>query len=285
MDGVTVLPFRILCRKYGASLVFSEMVHVDALAMGEHELDRIRSCKEERPFGIQLFGTSLQHIKKAVELVDGKCDVLDFNLGCPSPKVVKTGASSALLNNPAKIKKIMELLVSKSSVPVGAKMRLCGKKENTVKIAKIIEKAGASFITVHARTAKQGYSGTADWSWIKKVKDAVSIPVIGNGDVKDKESCERMLEQTGCDFVMVGRAAIGNPGVFAQILGKKAPEKTKLFEEFLALCKKQKYNDFNVIRMLSQQFTKGMQFGAQMRNAMSTAKTIPEIRRIFAKKP
>lgn len=223
MAGVSNSPFRILARRYGAGLVFAEMVSDKGLLhKNEKTLNLLYMTDYEKPMAQQIFGSDLKTMVDAAVYIDqhSNCDVIDINMGCPVPKVaVKAQAGASLMKNPQKIYEIVKEIVGRVSKPVTVKIR-SGWDFNSInacEVAKQIEAAGASAITVHARTRSQGYSGKADLDVIKNVKAAVNIPVIGNGDVVDGPSARHMLEYTKCDAVMIGRAALGNPWIFREI--------------------------------------------------------------------
>lgn len=217
MAGISNTSYRQIIKEMGAGLIFAEMVSDKALVYGsEKTFDLLKMNDMERPIAQQIFGSDVDSFVKAAKLVEDAMhpDIIDINMGCPVPKVaIKSQAGSALLKNPDKIKEIVSAVVKAVSVPVTVKIRSGWdeKSINAVEVAKVIEEAGASAITVHGRTRAQGYSGNADWNIIKQVKEMVSIPVIGNGDVTSAEKAKEMLDFTGCDAVMIGRGVLGNP--------------------------------------------------------------------------
>lgn len=251
LAGVTDMSFRRICREMGASAVFTEMVSASGLWYGDKNTGRLMAtCPEERPVGIQLFGGKPEVMAHAARETDKlPCDMIDINAGCPVPKVVKNGEGSALLRDIDRLYDVVSAVVKNTDKPVTVKMR-AGWDENSVnavEAAHAVSAAGASAITVHGRTREQYYSGSADWKIIAAVKRAVDIPVIGNGDVTDAASAMAMLKETGCDFVMIGRAALGNPWIFREISaawrGRDVPpppgpdeKKTVMLAHFRALA-------------------------------------------------
>ena len=209
MAGITDLPFRLICKENGAGLVYTEMVSAKALLYGDEKTKLLlKTCKEEHPLAVQIFGSDLNAIAYASKYVSKIGEIVDINMGCPAPKIVKNGDGSKLLLNLNLVEKIVKTAVENASVPVTVKIRLGWDSENIVAVeaAKIIEKAGASAITVHGRTRSQYYSGQADWNMIKKVKECVSIPVIGNGDIRSGRDAKKALEQSNVDAIMVRKS-------------------------------------------------------------------------------
>ena len=222
MAGVTDLPFRVLCREQGAGLVCMEMVSAKAVLYGNRNTKELLAVSPlERPVSLQLFGSDPEILAEiAARLEDGPYDIIDLNMGCPVPKVVKNGEGSALMKNPAMAERILSSMVKAVKKPVTVKIRkgFDDHSVNAVELAKIAEACGVAAVAVHGRTREQYYSGKADWEIIRQVKEAVSIPVIGNGDVHSPEAAKKLLEETGCDGVMVARGARGNPWIFRRIV-------------------------------------------------------------------
>ncbi len=235
MAGITDSSFRLICRELGASMVFSEMISADGLFhKNENTQDLLFYRQYERPIGFQLFGIDANMMAIAVEMImTFEPDFIDLNFGCPIKKVVKRGAGAALLSDIPNLKNITKAVVRNSPIPVMAKIRKGWDERNVnaVDVAKILEQCGVKAITIHPRTQTQQFKGSSDWSIISKVKKAVSIPVIGSGDIKSAVDAKRMIEITGCDLVMIGRGCLGNPWIFKQTnylleTGKLLPDPT-----------------------------------------------------------
>lgn len=221
MAGITDLPFRLICEKYGAGLACTEMISSKGLYYNDSKTKLLLDIEgEKRPVAAQIFGNDLEAMEYASEYVSKFVDIVDINMGCPAPKIVKNGDGSKLLLNLELLGKIAETVVNASKVPVTAKIRKGWNNNNIVAVeaAKILEKSGISAITIHGRTREEYYSGNADWEIIKKVKSEVKIPVIGNGDIKSKEDALKIFEETNVDGIMIGRASIGNPWIFEEII-------------------------------------------------------------------
>ena len=222
MAGVTDLPFRLLCKEQGAGLICMEMVSAKAIYYNNKNTEMLLEIKEEeRPVSLQLFGSDADIMSEMAKRIEEKpFDILDINMGCPVPKVVNNCEGSALMKNPKLVEEIITKMVKAIQKPVTVKIRkgFDDTHVNAVEIAKIAEGCGATAVVVHGRTREQYYSGKADWDIIAQVKNAISIPVIGNGDVTDAISAKALVEHTGCDGIMIGRAVRGNPFLFSEIL-------------------------------------------------------------------
>lgn len=293
MAGVTDLPFRLLCKEQGAGLLCMEMVSAKAIYYNNKNTETLMQIEpEERPVSLQLFGSDpviMSEMAKRIE--DRPFDILDINMGCPVPKVVNNGEGSALMKNPGLVRKIVTSVSKAIKKPLTVKIRK-GFDENNinaVEIAKIIEDSGAAAVAVHGRTRQQYYSGKADWDIIRQVKEAVSIPVIGNGDVDSPQKAKQMLEETGCDGVMVGRAAEGNPWIFREIshyldtgelLPRPSLEEVKemiLRHASLQLEYKGEYTGMREMRKHVAWYTAGFPHSARLRGAVNEIESMEQL--------
>ena len=292
MAGVSDLPFRHLCKEMGASLLVTEMVSAKAIYFKNKNTEPLMKIdKDEHPIALQLFGSDPDIIAEmAASIEDRDFDIFDFNMGCPVPKIVNNGEGSALMKNPKLVEEILSKLVKSVKKPVTLKIRRGFNEDNinAVEIAKIAEGAGVSAVAVHGRTREQYYSGKADWNIIRDVKSALSIPVIGNGDVVDGESAKRMYEYTGCDGIMIARAARGNPWIFREIrayLNGDTPEKPtakEIVEMILRHCRLQmKYDDeIMAVRKMRKHvawYTHGMKGSSALRDKVNHVEKYDEL--------
>lgn len=222
MAGVTDMPFRILCKEQGCGMVYTEMVSAKGMHYNDEKSAQLTLLDEkEKPGAVQIFGSDPDIMAEvAAKLNESDASIIDINMGCPAPKITKNGEGSALMKRPELVAKIVKAVVCASNKPVTVKIRKGWDDTtvNAIEIAQLAQENGASAVTVHGRTREQYYSGQADWNIIRQVKQNVSIPVIGNGDIIGPKEAERMLEETGCDAIMIGRGAQGNPWIFNQII-------------------------------------------------------------------
>ena len=292
MAGITDLPFRSICKEMGAGLTYSEMVSAKGIYYHDEKTEKLtEKASNETPFAIQIFGSDANIMAEIAEKMSGKADIIDINMGCPAPKVVKNEDGSKLMLHPELIDEITQKVVEKSKVPVTIKIRKGWDAEhvNAVQIAKIAEKNHVSAIAIHGRTREEFYSGKADWNIIKQVKDTVSIPVIGNGDVDSFEKAEEMLQQTGCDAIMIGRGSLGNPWIFQEILQKKKVEKTTedikqmiLKHLHLLILDKGEYTAIREMRKHIAWYLKGIQNATEMRRKINEIENLSELEQMIA---
>lgn len=300
MAGVTDSAFRILVREVSGynELMFSEMVSSTGIHYkSQKTYEMLDFTAEELPIAVQLFGSNPEYVAESAEYISNLNNVaaIDFNLGCPAPKIVKNGEGSALMKNPELTGALLKALRRSTNLPVSVKMRIGFDSEhiNAVEIAKIAEEAGVNSITVHGRTREQYYSGKADWSEIAKVKQAVKIPVIANGDVRDEASLDAIINETGADGVMIGRAAMGNPWIFKrlnyylnnnQIMPNPSlEERFDIIRKHLDLLLKFKgeYIGIREMRKHAAWYTKGLIGGAELRDKINRAESKEDFLNIF----
>ena len=294
MAGVSDLPFRLLCRKQGAGLACMEMVSAKAILYGNKNTEGLLEIDpEELPVSLQLFGSDPDIISEMAKRIEERpFAILDLNMGCPVPKIVNNGEGSALLKEPKLVEKILTKTVHAIKKPITVKIRKGFDEEhvNAVEIAKIAEGCGVAAVAVHGRTREQYYSGRADWEIIAKVKQAVSIPVIGNGDVVDGPSAKALLTQTGCDGIMVGRAAQGNPWIFREIeyylrTGevRKRPTGKEVYDTILShaemeLAHKGEYTAVREMRKHISWYTAGYPNSAALRRRINAMESFEELK-------
>ena len=293
MAGVTDLPFRILCKEMGCGLVYSEMVSAKGILYdNKNTTEPLEIDPKERPVAVQLFGSDPEILGAMAKKIEQyPIDIIDVNMGCPAPKIVKNGEGSCLMKTPELVGRIVKSLVESQSKPVTIKFRKGFDDDhvNAVEIAKIAEANGASAVAVHGRTREQYYSGKADWDIIKQVKEAVNIPVIGNGDVFTPQDAKNLLEHTGCDAIMVGRGAQGNPWIFKRILhylqtGELLPEPTAeervekaLRHAQMLIDYKGEYIGVREMRKHMAWYMKGMPGAAELRGKLNYAENRAEL--------
>ena len=300
MAGVSDPALRLQCKQKGAGLVVTEFTNIHSIIAKEKQFKEnmqtiqefIEFSEEERPLSVQLFGSDLTALEKAAKIVEPYFDIIDYNMGCPAPHVTKQMAGGALLQEVNLTQQIFQTLVNAVKKPVTLKIRsgvTDASKFLFREIAEVAEDEGIQMITFHPRTVSQGYSGHSDWSMIKELKEVSSIPIVGNGDIVTPEDAKIMIDETNCDYVMIGRGAMGNPFLFEQINDylktnsyKEYSFKDKLdsFFDYLHLTTKYKIKFAN-IKSQAMRFTKGMNGGSKMRLKITVSKNITELEKIM----
>ena len=297
MAGVTDLPFRLLCKEQGAGLLCMEMVSAKAIYYNNRNTESLLEIHpDETPVSLQLFGSDPKIMSEMAKRIEERpFAILDINMGCPVPKVVKNGEGSALMKEPKLVYEIVSALVKAIDKPVTVKIRKGFDDDhvNAVEIAKIIEEAGAAAVAVHGRTREQYYSGKADWDIIRQVKEAVSIPVIGNGDVTSPQKADELVRQTGCDGIMIARGAEGNPWIFSEMIHWEEtgelpprPDKDEIREMMLKHARLQlKYKgEFCGIREMRKHvawYTKGLKGAARLREKVNAVESLEELENLL----
>ena len=297
MAGVSDLPFRLLCREQGAGLVCMEMVSAKAIAYHNRKTEKLMEINDrEHPVSLQLFGSEPDLMAEiAAQIEDKPFDILDINMGCPVPKIVGNGEGAALMKNPKLIEEIITKVSRAIKKPLTVKFRKGFDDDhvNAVEIAKIAEASGAAAVAVHGRTREQFYSGTADWEIIRQVKEAVSIPVIGTGDVDSPEKAKALLDSTGCDGVMIGRAARGNPWLFhrvaeyletGKLLDKPSREEIKammLRHARMQVACKGDYTGIREMRKHISWYTTGLPGSAKLRGKINSVESLHEMEELL----
>lgn len=298
MAGVTDMPFRRLCKEFGAGMIYTEMASSKAVHYGSEKTKGIYEVfEDERPVGIQIFGSDPVVMAETASILSAFADIIDINMGCPANKIVKNGEGSALMKNLELAGEIITQVVKASKVPVTVKMCKGWNDElvNAVELAKIAEECGAKLITVHGRTREDMYSGNADLDIIKKVKKSVNIPVIGNGDITSGEKAKKMFEVTGCDGIMIGRGAQGNPWIFKSVIsylenGTVLPEpnandKINMALKHLNLTKEYK-GEYVAVREMRKHiawYLKGISGSSQLKEIINREENIEKVEEILIK--
>ncbi len=293
MAGVTDLAFRLICKEYGSGLLYTEMINAKALCYDDEKTKgMLKIEEEEHPVAVQIFGSEPEFIAGATEILNEHSnEILDINMGCPAPKVVKNGDGSALMKTPQLAAKVIEAAAKKSKKPVTVKFRKGWDDDsiNAVEFAKMAEASGAQAITIHGRTRAQYYSGTADWDIIEEIKNAVKIPVIGNGDIVTIDDAINIRKKTGCDAIMIGRGAQGNPWIFNRInhymkTGEILPEptaeekiRTAIKHFNLAIKEDGEYVAVREMRKHLGWYLKGMKKSARLRDEINKLESADEV--------
>ncbi|MGY5152441.1 MAG: tRNA dihydrouridine synthase DusB [Candidatus Nitrosopumilus sp. bin_6a] len=301
MAGVSDPALRLQCKKMGAGLVVTEFTNIHSIVAKESQLkERMKTIQEfieysdeERPLSIQLFGSDLPTLGKAAKIVEPFFDIIDYNMGCPAPHITQQMAGGALLQEVNLTQQIFRTLVSAVKKPVTLKIRsgvTDASKFLFREIAEIAEDEGIQMITLHPRTVSQGYSGTADWNMIKELKEISSIPIVGNGDITSPEDAKNMIDNTNCDYVMIGRGAMGNPFLFEQINDYlktnsyneySFKDRLDSFFDYLHLTSRYKIKFAN-IKGQAMRFTKGMKGGSKLRSKITLSKNIEDLEKIMS---
>ena len=300
MAGVTDLPFRLLCKEQGAGLLCMEMVSAKAILYNNKNTETLLEIHpDEQPVSLQFFGSDPKIMSEMAKRVEERpFDIMDINMGCPVPKVVKNGEGSALMKNPKLVHEIVSAMVKAINKPVTVKIRKGFDDTciNAVEMAKIIEDAGAAAVAVHGRTREQYYSGTADWEIIRQVKEAVSIPVIGNGDVTSQQKAEELVKQTGCDGIMIARGAQGNPWIFSEMIAyeqtgqlpdrpaRREVREMMLRHARLQLQYKGEYLGIREMRKHVAWYTKGLQGSAKLREEINRVESYAELEELLERR-
>ena len=300
MAGVSDPALRLQCKKMGAGLVVTEFTNIHSIVAKENQLKEkmktiqefIEFSDEERPLSIQLFGSDLTALEKAAKIVEPYFDIIDYNMGCPAPHITQQMAGGALLQEVNLTQQIFSTLVNAVKKPVTLKIRAGvtdASKFLFRDIAEIAEDEGIQMITFHPRTVSQGYSGNADWSLIKELKEISNIPIVGNGDITTPEDAKNMIDNTNCDYVMIGRGAMGNPFLFEQINDYlktnsyneySFKDRLDSFFDYLHLTNQYKIK-FAHIKGQAMRFTKGMKGGSKLRSKITLSKNIEELEKIM----